>query len=782
MALLDTLKSTAGAITKGVLGPIGGSIVNAGTKALSSLANTQAKSAASLSTSTPTTASTSKPLTYQGEPTSSYATGKPIGQTPVSNISGGITTKSGAASTITPTTTISAPKPAPVAPAPVAPQPSTQISGSNPFGNSSYTPMFSSPASSTSTINNTMPRVAPGTVIAPPPTGYVNAPPPSQASQASQSSSEADMRLKALQQALLGTYQQTPEERRAQEALQRLSEQQAQLSGAFRSGTNKIGEQPIVLGLLRGQQQALQKQYEGEVGALADQAKPLEVQLANLLASREQQNKALSTEYGFASEEQKRQDAIAAAQASGNKPIEVGGSLIQLNPETGQYEVIYQAPDKDAGGFTLSEGQKRYDANGNLIAGSDKFESGGGGKIVNVNGTDYFQDAFGNLSLPNLPSNPADQQKVSALQDKVGLIDSLLNSKGLAGSVGPYAISRLTPFTIDKSERAEFAAGINQLINKETIDTLVNLKQQGGTLGALSDQERVMLQSATSKIGSWMKRDSNGNPTGAFEVSEEAFKKELNEIKRLTQKAIANASGGAQSSQITTQSLVQKGVRQDLVDQLTAMGKTPQEIAQIAGISFNNAPSKALNGSLGSLSAKYESGGNPGAIGYDSTGGYSYGTYQLAHNNAQRFVSQSPYASQFAGIPFNSAQFQQKWKEIAQKDPQGFAKAQHDYIAKTHYEPVINRITSMGVNPNSLSQTAKDVIWSTAVQHGPSNKIIEQALSTAINEADFIKKVYQLRWNNGSGFASSTPAVQKSVYNRFFGPNGELATALSRLS
>ena len=148
------------------------------------------------------------------------------------------------------------------------------------------------------------------------------------------------MRLKALQQALLGTYQQTPEERQAQEALQRLSEQQAQLSGAFRSGTNKIGEQPIVLGLLRGQQQALQKQYEGEVGALADQAKPLEVQLANLLASREQQNKALSTEYGFASEEQKRQDAIAAAQASGNKPIEVGGSLLQLNPQLGNMKLF----------------------------------------------------------------------------------------------------------------------------------------------------------------------------------------------------------------------------------------------------------------------------------------------------------------------------------------------------------------------------------------------------------------------------------------------------------
>lgn len=663
--------------------------------------------------------------------------------------------------------------PNPLAPAPKATTPAvnTQVSGSNPFGNSNYTPTFSTPTTPTPTVNTQN--------LTPPPTGYVNAPPPT--ANALNGTNTQNSQLSELQKALLGTYQQTEGERQAQDALQRLAQQQADLSGAYRSGTNKIGEQPIVLDLLRGQQQALQKQYEGQVGALADQAKPLEVQLANLVANREQQNKALSAQYGFASEEQKRQDAIQQAQAAGNKPIEIGGSLVQLNPQTGQYEVIYKAPSEGSDGFTLSEGQKRYDANGNLIAGTDKFESGGGGKIVNVNGTDYFQDAFGNLSVPNTPGNPADQQKTQALKDKVGLIDSLLNSKGLEGSVGAYGVSRWTPFSADKSERMEFAAGINQLINKETIDTLINLKAQGGTLGALSDQERVMLQSATSKIGSWMMRDSKGNPTGKFEVSEDAFKKELNTIKELTQRAIANAAGSGGTQQITTQSLVQKGVRQDLVDQLTAMGKSPQEIAQIAGVSFSNAPSKALNGSgIGSLSAKYESGGNPGAIGYDRTGGYSYGTYQLAHNNAQKFVAESPYASQFAGIPFNSAAFQQKWKEIAQKDPQGFASAQHDYIAKTHLEPVVNRLKSKGIDVSRMSPIVQDVMWSTAVQHGPGSKIIDQAMATAQNEQDFIKKVYQLRWNGGAGFASSTPAVQKSVYNRFFGANGELAQALAR--
>lgn len=143
-------------------------------------------------------------------------------------------------------------------------------------------------------------------------------------------------------------------------------------------------------------------------------------------------------------------------------------------------------------------------------------------------------------------------------------------------------------------------------------------------------------------------------------------------------------------------------------------------------------------------------------------------------------MAESPYAKQFAGIPFNSAQFQQKWKEIAQKDPQGFADAQHKYIEKTHLSPIISRLSQKGIDVNSLSPIVKDVMWSTAVQHGPGTKIIEQAMATAKDEQDFIKKVYQLRWNGGAGFASSTPAVQKSVYNRFFGPNGELAQALSR--
>jgi len=126
---------------------------------------------------------------------------------------------------------------------------------------------------------------------------------------------------------------------------------------------------------------------------------------------------------------------------------------------------------------------------------------------------------------------------IDVANNKIALIDSLLNSKGLAGSVGTYGISRFTPFTADKAARQEFAAGVNQLVSKDTIDTLLALKAQGGTLGALSDQERILLQSAATKIGTWMQRDKNRNPTGKFEVSEEDFKAELNTMKSLAEKA-----------------------------------------------------------------------------------------------------------------------------------------------------------------------------------------------------------------------------------------------------
>jgi hypothetical protein len=188
---------------------------------------------------------------------------------------------------------------------------------------------------------------------------------------------------------------------------------------------------------------------------------------------------------------------------------------------------------------------------------------------------------------------------------------------------------------------------------------------------------------------------------------------------------------------------------------------------------------------LGSLSEKYESGGRPEAIGYDNTGGWSYGTYQLAHDNVNRFLAANPTIGKaFSGLQKGTQAFNNKWKEVAAKAPQQFASAQKNFIAQTHFQPQVNKLTKLGFNVNKYSNVVKDVIWSTAVQHGANTDVIAAALKKVGNnasESELVKAIYNERWSGGQRFARSTANVKQSVYNRFFGKNGELNLALSKI-
>jgi len=195
--------------------------------------------------------------------------------------------------------------------------------------------------------------------------------------------------------------------------------------------------------------------------------------------------------------------------------------------------------------------------------------------------------------------------------------------------------------------------------------------------------------------------------------------------------------------------------------------------------------STSLNGSnqIGELSERYESKGDPGAIGYDSTGGYSYGVYQLAHSNAKDYVEQSPFGQLFAGLRFNSPEFRQRWQEVASQYGDEFAQDQKQYIQRTHFQPQVEKIKSAGFDFSKATPALLDVVWSTAVQHGPQTDIVVKAIKKAgpnATEEELIKEIYAQRWAGGQGFASSTPEVKKSVYNRFFGEGGEQALALNK--
>jgi hypothetical protein len=186
---------------------------------------------------------------------------------------------------------------------------------------------------------------------------------------------------------------------------------------------------------------------------------------------------------------------------------------------------------------------------------------------------------------------------------------------------------------------------------------------------------------------------------------------------------------------------------------------------------------------IGALSAQFESSkAGAGAIGYDSTGGTSYGTYQLASKKGvvKEFLS---YMSNInpewtktllaAGEPDTGSQkgdFPEAWKKIAKENPKEFGKIQHDFIELKHYKPTVKALAKINYDVENQPAAIKDVVWSTAVQHGSGGaaSIFKQAIQESggvdAKPETIISNVYKIRRTK---FGSSTDAVRASVNKRF---------------
>lgn len=189
---------------------------------------------------------------------------------------------------------------------------------------------------------------------------------------------------------------------------------------------------------------------------------------------------------------------------------------------------------------------------------------------------------------------------------------------------------------------------------------------------------------------------------------------------------------------------------------------------------------------IGKLSAQFESGKDGiAAIGYDSTGGTSYGKYQIASKvgSMKSFLtfldSEAPdIASKLrkAG-PANTGSrrggMPDAWRKIAKEQPERFEQLQEAFIHQSHYKPALEAIEQRtGIDSSSLSTAMREVIWSTAVQHGPAGaaKIFARAdgMSGKPEDAGYERKmisnVYAVR---AGQFGSSTSSVRDAVRNRF---------------
>jgi hypothetical protein len=211
---------------------------------------------------------------------------------------------------------------------------------------------------------------------------------------------------------------------------------------------------------------------------------------------------------------------------------------------------------------------------------------------------------------------------------------------------------------------------------------------------------------------------------------------------------------------------------------------------------------------LGELSARFES-ARPAAsaIGYDSTGGWSYGTYQIASNTGTmalfldylRTAQPQAYAlldnaGGSRGAMQGTKEFKKAWESLASDRSLGatFAQTQYGFIKSGHFDVLATKVLKdTGLDVTSRSVALQNVLWSVATQHGAKSSLITNALNgkdpSTMTDKQIIEAIYAERSAvdvNRRGvkvaryFPSSTPAVQAAVIDRF---SRELPLALAML-
>jgi hypothetical protein len=143
-----------------------------------------------------------------------------------------------------------------------------------------------------------------------------------------------------------------------------------------------------------------------------------------------------------------------------------------------------------------------------------------------------------------------------------------------------------------------------------------------------------------------------------------------------------------------------------------------------------------------------------------------------------------PWRERFAGLTPGTPEFSAQWKALASEAPDAFFEAQHAFIQRTHFDPLVGKIaTEDRVDVTRRSPALQDVIWSTAVQHGPNTPVVHRAIQglgggAALEPPDrtrdrhLIVAIYAERGRRSAAgnlvyFSRNSKAVQDGVARRF---------------
>jgi hypothetical protein len=197
---------------------------------------------------------------------------------------------------------------------------------------------------------------------------------------------------------------------------------------------------------------------------------------------------------------------------------------------------------------------------------------------------------------------------------------------------------------------------------------------------------------------------------------------------------------------------------------------------------------------LGQTSEQYESSGRGAGListGKGDHGGVSYGAYQLStkQGTLKEYLDQSRYKAEFEGLEPKTPAFDAKWKGLARNDP-GFAKDQHDFIGRSHYEAQMARLRESGIDLSGRGRAVQDLVWSTSVQfRNLTPHIVEGGLIekfgkgyelSCLSDRDIVEAAQDYKIAHNSALFKSSPSWQPGLLRRAQAEKASLVSLASQ--
>ena len=210
---------------------------------------------------------------------------------------------------------------------------------------------------------------------------------------------------------------------------------------------------------------------------------------------------------------------------------------------------------------------------------------------------------------------------------------------------------------------------------------------------------------------------------------------------------------------------------------------------------------------ISSLSAKYESSGDPACVANNAgdLGGISYGKYQFASKvgSVDKFVDWlckypddklANYGRVLAAHKVNSPEFIRQWQELGTVDPVNFGKLQDEYMIQVYYGGAANQLAKKNFHIEKHSDALKAVVFFRAVQNGQTgcadlfdyackilghpnlsyiddayfdDKIISAIYDFLIRECDAASPDYHGVYRSPEGYCNGSKYIVEALRSRF---------------